>query len=550
MEVAAAQAISTARLCRALLARALARESVQVLGLLALVTWVAYFLHFRQFGLYEDDYFFVGEVIGNDPSFLIQRLGYYASWPQGRPIGFLLPNLLSVVGYKLGGMHALYLLGFAIVLLNSFLFYILLRRRFSRTVALSGALSFCLFPADTTKILLTHAFQLQPSLTFLLLASICYLNGRRLLAYLLIVGSLLSYESTFVVFFGIPLLGARWTRELWGPFARHAAILIGILGCGVLVRLLIGEQRAADATGGVVQIVPRVLGSIVIGPVRSLLLFFYGPLRVAPFPTWSPENLVLATLAGLGLVWVFRRHRDSAAAVHLLLSGLVLLVLAYGLAFTHYPPVAMYGRVTSVHLAATVGGSIIFASLASWALSRRLGPIVVGVYLGLLVGYSLTIQRDFARSWQLQQAFWTDITRCCSDLADGTILIFETDQSSETKFIETHSWADALVLREIYQFPETWQNPPRLFTLDSNWVQRIERDGAGWRWLVPRATWDEHWEPLPAANLIVLRQVEGRLVRTTGALDLPGGSVPLKTPTVPAIIWPRRPLFEDLISGA
>jgi hypothetical protein len=168
-------------------------------------------------------------------------------------------------------------------------------------------------------------------------------------------------------------------------------------------------------------------------------------------------------------------------------SGLALLVLAYGLAFTHYPPVALYGRVTSVHLAATVGGSIIFASLATWALARRLGPMVVGVYLGLLVGYSLTVQRDFARSGQLQQVFWTDIVRCCSDLTDGTILIF---------------------------------------AVDSEWVQRIERDGAGWRWLVARATWDEHWEPLPAANLIALRQVEGHLVRATGTLDLPGGSVP------------------------
>jgi hypothetical protein len=154
--MSAMQAVSAVRLWRALLARAVARESVQVLGLLALVTSVATFLHLRQFGLYEDDYFFVGEVIGNDPAFLIQRLGYYASWPQGRPIGFFLPNFFSLVGYKLGGMHALYLLGFAIVLLNAFLFYILLRRRFSRTVAVSGALFFGVFPADTTEILLTR----------------------------------------------------------------------------------------------------------------------------------------------------------------------------------------------------------------------------------------------------------------------------------------------------------------------------------------------------------------------------------------------------------
>jgi hypothetical protein len=311
--------------------------------------------------------------------------------------------------------------------------------------------------------------------------------------------------------------------------------------------LLFGEQRAADAAVGALRIVPLVLGSIVIGPFRSLLLFVYGPLRVAPFWTWSPENLVPAALAGLGLMWAFRRYRNPPADIHVLLAGLALVVLAYSLAFTHFPPVALYGRVTSVHLAATVGGSIIFASLASWALSRRFGHLVVGLYLGLLVGYALTIQRDFARSWQLQQAFWTDVVRCCSDLADGTVLIFETDQASETKFIETHSWADALVLKQIYQFPETWQNPPRLFTRDSEWVGRIEHDGPGWRWLVPRGTEDEHWEPLPAANLIVLRLVEGRVVRATGALDLPGGSVPLKPWTESPTIWPHRPLFDELI---
>src|SRR5436305_461513 len=90
-----------------------------------------------------------------------------SSWSYSvRPLGFFLPDLFSFIGDKLGGLPAIYLLGFLIVTLNSFLCYRLLRTRIPRAAALAGALAFCLFPADTTKILLTHDFQLQPSLTF------------------------------------------------------------------------------------------------------------------------------------------------------------------------------------------------------------------------------------------------------------------------------------------------------------------------------------------------------------------------------------------------
>ena len=49
--------------------------------------------------------------------------------PQGRPFGFFLPDLLSFVGDKLGGLAAIYVLGFCIVTLNTFLCYRLLRDR-------------------------------------------------------------------------------------------------------------------------------------------------------------------------------------------------------------------------------------------------------------------------------------------------------------------------------------------------------------------------------------------------------------------------------------
>src|SRR5205823_15053967 len=90
------------------------------------------------------------------------------------------------------------------------------------------------------------------------------------------------------------------------------------------------------------------------------------------------------------------------AIAELAVTGMVLLVLAYGLAFTHFPPTAVNGRGTSVHLGATLGAAILFAS-GAWALQRlvkaRLAAVVVAAYFALAGGYAMTIERDFAASW-------------------------------------------------------------------------------------------------------------------------------------------------------
>src|SRR5207302_3529005 len=101
-------------------------------------------------------------------------------------------------------------------------------------------------------------------------------------------------------------------------------------------------------------------------------------------------------------------------------AGLAMLVLGYGLAFTHFPPNAIVGRGTSVHLGATLGMSVI-AAAAAWqllALRRRVATALIASYLAVSVGYYVTIERDFMRSWQLQRAFWRQVVDCCADLQD------------------------------------------------------------------------------------------------------------------------------------
>src|SRR5215471_5004545 len=244
------------------------RESPIALGLIAALVWLAQFHHFQDFGLYEDDYWFISQAMGKNWDYLARRfVTAFTTLPQGRPFGFFLPDLFSFLGDKLGGVAGIYVLGFVVVTLNKYLCYRLLPTRVPIAPAAFGAAVFCLSPADPTKILLTHDFQLQPSLTFALLAGLAYATGRKRLAYVVATGALLSYENGFLALFALPLLVRPWGRTMRRELIRHVLILVGIVALVVVLRLVVGETRATASAGSAADLVPRMVGSLVVGPL-------------------------------------------------------------------------------------------------------------------------------------------------------------------------------------------------------------------------------------------------------------------------------------------
>ena len=525
-------------------------------ALSAALVWLAQFHHLKDFGLYEDDYFFISQAMGKDPSYLAARFHTaFTGLPQGRPFGFFLPDLFSFVGDKIGGLTAIYVVGFLIVTLNTFLAYRLLRIRLPIAPSLVGAAVFCLFPADTTKIFLTHDFQLQPSLTFALLSGLAYASDRLLLSYLLSAGALLSYENGFLALFALPLFVRPWDRRLPRALLVHVGCLVAVLVAVVALRVFVGEDRATSSTGNVAQLLPAVLGSLILGPARSLAGMLYGPLKA--IPSADLEYLVLVPLVGLAFAALMLRNplprrttpprRTPIQPWQVILAGGVMVVLAYALAFTHYPPNALVGRGTSVHLGATLGMAVLSAGVALQLMRWRwkLACGVSAAYLALCVGYYLTIERDFMHSWQLQRSFWQQVAACCSDLQDGTVLIYELNPVDEPTFVFTNSWSDPLVLTQMFAFPSDWANPPRLFSL-TEWTNRVEPEGEHLRWWVPGASWDEHWETLPQGNVILLRRgPDGQLTRVTGTVPVAGTELELK-PAAPPVSWPAAQLFAPL----
>lgn len=152
-------------------------NQVKVVLILSVTAWLAHFFYFRDFGLYEDDYVFISDATNINATYLLEKLQYFILWPQGRPFGFYLPSLFSFLGDKLGGLSAIYLLGFLIVTLNAYLFYRIIKRIYPTLIAVIGGLAFCLFPADSTNILFCgHFARLKRNLAKFLISSRSMMN--------------------------------------------------------------------------------------------------------------------------------------------------------------------------------------------------------------------------------------------------------------------------------------------------------------------------------------------------------------------------------------
>jgi hypothetical protein len=349
------------------------------------------------------------------------------------------------------------------------------------------------------------------------------------------------------------LFALRWDRRILRALLKHVSLLAAVVVGVAALRFSVGEGRATGSAGGLADIVPPLLGSLVLGPVRSLGGMGYGPLKALPM--WDVETALCAVFACVGfvlLLWFLRRgtlSSDRAAPLQIMGAGAVMLVLGYGLAFTHFPPNALVGRGTSVHLGATLGMAVLAAGLA-WLLLgayARVGVVLLAGWLAIAVGYYVTIERDFMRSWQLQRAFWQQVVSCCSDISSGTVLLYALNADDEPTFIFTNSWADPLVLGETFAFPSSWSTAPRLFSL-TEWQNRVVSGGdGGLQWWVPGASWDEHWEPLPQDNVIILtRGADGRLARQAGDVTVAGQEFRLKAPGAP-VAWPPAQLYEPLL---
>lgn len=485
------------------------KETVYVLLLLALVNWVSHFLYFMRFGLYEDDFFNIGMNLGISYQQLLNIISSRLThWLQGHPLSFL-PVLFTYIGEMLGSFHFLYILAFLIVTLNSFLMYKLLKKVFpeSLILAVTGAIAFCLFPPDTTKLYLLHAYISQISITFFFIATLFYLNNKKILAYLTVILVIFTYEAPFMVFFGVPFLKGVWNRKFRNEYLSHFIILSSMIALMFLYRKLTGESRVLEASGDMLGVASKAIAALFIGPVFNIFLFLRAPIvtfsyLISSSPAyWWYYDYIYYFLFGcfIFFLWLFYRlkpdfnsesgSKSISAGVNsliaednirvneyfkkiikLLIAAIILICLAYSVSFTHFPPTALTGRMTSVHVSATIGASIIFGCVCAsiFFLSERYGfkkyaVIFISLYLSLLVGYNTYAQKEFVESWSFQKSYWSKVIKLCPDMEENTVILANIpfNKLFVTKtFIRPFSlFSDKYIISYFFKFPQKWKKP-------------------------------------------------------------------------------------------
>lgn len=525
--------------------------------LILVVLLAARHLLHGSFGFYEDDYTLVVRSMAAEWSevwdFISEVLGGFGG--QGRPLQHSMVFLLAYLSGRLGGLSAAYWLAYLIIGMNAVLFYVLLRRLVDGSFALLGGLAYALFFADTTQTFLYHAFGLQQALTFLILATLAYISERRILAYLLSLGSLLSYESAYLVFLGAPLLEEHWDKQWRKRFIVHAIVMLAMLAGVVALRLAVGEERVQSL--GVQSLIQDSLLHTLQGPWVGFGSYLLRPIQA--ISNINIEVFLASVLAFLVFAWVLGRQNYDAFVspgrrsrlLRLLIAGGVMLALAYPLTFT-VRAYAISGRDTRVHLAGAIGAALILAS--GWMLAmarvkraalRRVLVIALAGVLALSVGFGVLVQQDYARSWDLQKRLWSSLVETTRDLEDGTVVFVDPAGLIDTRYIGANTWNLPLVLQYIIEFPEEWQNPPRVHRLLPDWrertlTNRMELKAVDFKW---------EYVVVPWQKAIVLETRDGRVLQRLAELELGDDQHDLK-PEDAGQQYPQGYLHGQLIGRA
>lgn len=532
----------------------------------SVVTFIAFFLKFKNFGLYEDDYWFAGIPANADfhgmIDFFKSNLTNFEE-NQGRYVAAIFPLLLPYINFKLGGFFMLYFFGVLLIALNAYMVYSIVKLRLPVELALIAGMIFVLFPADTSKAFLTHIFQLQLSLLFTFSGMYLYLKGRKMLGFILAFLSLLTYENAFLPFILIPLLDKfEWNKKLFFNLIKHLVIVGVIFILLFTLRKFLGEKDVSDLELG--ELVRKTILAVMKGPVIVIYSFFRSPYETILHADKTilfiiPGFLVIGTY----LFFVFQRTKnvvqtDSKSGIRfnwlkgelspdkeydrilkaIIIGGFIMMV-AYIFSITHYPPTNLKGRATSVHLGAEFGASLSFAALFYLIFKliqkkalKRIFLLICTVYFALLVGYGGLVQNDFVKSWSIQKDFWTSVIKTCPDLEDKTLLFLKNKDLQETEYIYSFSWACPMILENLFNFPQEWSRYPKLQIVDPDFKERFEAEN-GEIYYIPEYLFLFDYQEkvlLEDGNVIILEQSGNELIRLRGEFQIKGVTLNLKKP--------------------
>ncbi len=410
-------------------------------NLLFLITleWAVHFLHLRQFGLYEDDWYFdAGPYVWG------WRDWFHAMWQQmegfvfGRPIEILLLYVHGFIGYALDSIAVLYWLTWFYWAVAIIVVYVVLRQRFPSSFVLLAGVLWVLSPIATVHQYTGVAYRMSIGHVIVFGAILLYLRRRPWIAYPLASLALFTYEWLYLLFFAAPLFD-RNQRLFSRRIVVHGVLCVAILAAAVGLRAGLHEQRLSNQMPdiGIMGIARVTLAHLLNIPV-SFANAFYLLGRIGLPPESIPIGLAAVAILGL-LLWRRRGDRerpDYQTVIAALGIGFCLTVLGLSISFvisanTQFGDFLGYGRISRLFVPAEVGVALMVAGLwmAVWLMIRRkafryLLGAVFGVFVLGLASYQFVIQHDYALSWAEHQHLAQRILELTPDAdPDSTIMV-------------------------------------------------------------------------------------------------------------------------------
>lgn len=557
------------------------------MSLILAVVWIARFQRSSEFGLYEDDWTRIPKAVDMSLKELIDFVANDITnfRGSGRPLHHSSIYVLSFLGWNLGGMQGMYFLGFVIISLNAILFYLLLLRVHSHQFAIVGVLAFVLYSADTTQAFLTHSFGLHTATTLFLLASHSYISEKFTLSYGLILLSLLTYETPYLLFMAVPLFCHPWDKGSLRVLARHLVIMAMIFIGVFLLRLAVGELEGQDLSAE--ALLSSSIRHMVQGPIWSLGAYRYRSIDTY----WSLDAgvavIILLSIPVLFLIinrWAINREVDVEPAskqdlrgaasekagpkrtclmkveglnslLKLMAIGPIMLVLAYPLTFTT-EPYLIYGRVTRSHFAAAAGSSILIAAV--WMIVtatirnewfRAFGTFVLALAFAIMLGFGQVVQRDYARAWIYQREFWGELLAIVPDAGEDKVIIVHSSGLRESVHIAANTWNMPRVLERILEFPEHWDESPSVYRMQDGWLVHLQDGGGNLLLDSPAAlTPRDHVREVSSSEMILIITDGGMVARQYSPIVIDGDNFPLSSPSAPILpTLPKKTLYDVLI---
>lgn len=541
----------------------------------AIVIFLAFYLKFGSFGLYEDDYWYLAIPANSDWNEFVQFIKAQlvnTVENRGRYIGAVFPFLLSYLTYHVGGLKFVYLFGVLLVAVNSLLIYKILKKAFPVNLAIIAGLIFSLYPADTTKALIVHIYNLNTSLLCALGGLLLFLNNRKVLGYFVAFLSMLNYENAFLPFVLAPLLATlNWDKKLIRNLIVHWLIIGAYFILLVFLRKTSGEVTINNIETS--QFIYNTMKSLVLGPLTAALAFF-----IAIYESISNFNQVyfnvIATfiLIGLGSCLYFSDSikislnsndlKDYSINRTVILKtfciAITLTVIGYAFGFSHEPFV-FKGRMTSVHFGGALGMSLLAASIIYFVyiylknnLLKKFYIVFFSLFMSFLAGYGMIIQNDYIKSWNLQKKFWSKVIELCPDVKENTLILVMKKNTRETDYALSYSWASPLILENLYEFPYEWKRKPKVEIIDSALDYMIFDVGKK-QYFKPKYTVGYDYKNLieiENGNFILLEMNNHELKRLTGKLKLKNGmEIPIKNKEAvyTTIGFPTTALYKNMI---